>query len=246
MALVFAIGSSILVSLISLAGIVTLILNEKIIDKILIFLLGFSGGAMIGGAFFHLLPEALEKSSGIAAYVYLIIGFITFFILERYLLWRHCHDGKCDVHPFSYLNLIGDGIHNFVDGLAIGASFVANINLGLIMTLVIILHEIPQEIGDFGVLVYGGLNKYKALFYNFLSALTAILGALLGFYFSAHIENFIGLILPFAAGGFIYIASCDLIPELHKQSDNRRATLSIIFFILGALLMLVAKIVRGH
>jgi len=219
-------------------------LKEKVLDKILIFLIGISGGTLIGGAFFHLLPEALEKSNTIYTYTYLILGFIAFFIMERFLLWRHCHEGKCEVHPVSYLNLIGDGIHNFIDGLIIGTSFYVDIRFGIITTLIIIMHEIPQEIGDFGVLVYGGMNKYKALAYNFLSALTAIIGAALGCFFSGSLEFFTPLIVPFAAGGFIYIAACDLVPEIHKQADIRKATFSMICFIAGIFFMLLVKMLH--
>src|SRR4030042_6606989 len=151
---IWAIGASIVVSLISLIGIVTLLFKEKRLNEILIPLIGFSAGGLIGGAFLHLLPEALEQIESQAVFSYLILGFISFFILEKYLHWRHCHKGICAIHTFTYLNLIGDGVHNFTDGLVIGASFLVSTNFGLITTLIIIIHEIPQEIGDFGVLVY--------------------------------------------------------------------------------------------
>lgn len=244
--LFWAVGASIVVSLISLVGVFSLLLKEKLLNKILILLVGFSAGALIGGAFLHLLPEALEKANGTNTYLYLILGFVIFFILERWLLWHHCHEGKCDVHPFGYLNLIGDGIHNLFDGLIIGSSFVIDVKFGMITTIIVILHEIPQEVGDFAVLVYGGFGKYKALFYNFLSGVTAILGALVGYNFSERVGNFSSLILPFAAGGFIYIASCDLIPEIHKESNLKKATYSMAFFILGIIFMFAAKFINHH
>jgi zinc and cadmium transporter len=241
---IWAIGASVVVSVLSLVGIFALLLKEKVLDGILIFLIGISGGALMGGAFFHLLPEALEKSNTLYTYLYLILGFIAFFILERYLLWRHCHEGGCKVHPMSYLNLIGGSIHNLMDGLIIGATFFVDIRFGITTTLAIIMHEIPQEIGDFGVLVYGGMNKYKALMYNFLSAITAMLGAFLGYLFSGHLGFFTPLILPVAAGGFIYVACCDLVPEIHKQEDIKKATLSMLFFVIGILFMLFAKLLH--
>lgn len=244
MNLVWAISASVVVSLISFIGIFALLLNEKILNEILILLVGISAGALIGGAFLHLLPEALEKSNTTFTYLYLIIGFILFFIMERYLLWRHCHEGKCDVHPVSYLNLMGDGIHNLIDGIIIGASFAVDIKFGVVTTLAIIFHEIPQELGDFGVLVYGGMNKYKALFYNFLSALMAVVGSIIGYAFAEQTGSFTKFILPFAAGGFIYIAACDLIPEIHKQADIKKATLSMFFFVIGIILMLLVKILH--
>lgn len=244
MRIFWALGASIAVSLISLVGIFTLLLKEDLLRKVLILLVAFSAGALIGAAFLHLLPEALEISNSLTTYLYLLLSFVLFFILERYLLWRHCHEEACTVHPFSYLNLIGDGIHNLFDGLTIGASFVVDIRFGIITTVVIILHEIPQEIGDFGVLVYGGLTKRTALFYNFLSAVTAIFGALIGYYFSAHFKSFSQAILPFAAGGFIYIAGCDLIPEIHKEMDLKKSTFSMAFFILGIIFMFLAKLIH--
>ena len=244
----WAIGASILVSLISLIGVISLLLNEKILHRILILLVGFGTGGLIGGAFLHLLPEALEHSKDfVTPFVYVIVGFVIFFVLERYLHWRHCHqEGKCDVHVFTYLNLIGDGVHNLIDGLIIGASFAVDIKIGIVSTFAIILHEIPQELGDFAVLIYGGFSKFKALFYNFLSAATAIIGTVIGYYFASRIGGFSGVLIPIAAGGFIYVASCDLVPELHKQPDLKSATLAMSFFLLGIFLMLGLKFIHAH
>ncbi len=244
---IWAIGSSIGVSLISLIGIIAILFKEKILNKILILLIGFSAGGLIGGAFLHLIPESLEEIGMHACFLYVTIGFILFFILERYFHWRHCHEGKCDIHVFTYLNLIGDGIHNFADGLVIGASFTVSINFGLITSLVIIFHEIPQEIGDFGVLIYGGFSKARALFFNFLTALTCIIGAGMGYFFAEGIKDFSSILLPVTAGGFIYIAACDLIPELHKQPGLKRASFSILAFILGILFIwLAASLIHQH
>ena len=243
----WAIGASIAVSLISLLGIVSLLLKEKFLNSILILLVGLGAGGMIGGAFLHLLPEALEKTTdSFWVFIFVIFGFVCFFILEKFLYWRHCHKGKCEVHAFTYLNLIGDGVHNFIDGLIIGASFVVDIKVGMVTTLAIILHEVPQELGDFGVLLYGGFSKSKALFFNFLSATTAIFGTLLGCYLSNQIGGFSVSLLPFAAGGFIYIAACDLIPELHRQPDQKKAVWSMVFFLLGIGLMAWFKISHHH
>lgn len=237
---IWALAASLIVSLISLAGIITLLLKERLLGEILLLLISFSAGALIGGAFLHLIPEAVEKSGHSQVYSLVIIGFILFFILEKYLHWRHCHEGKCDIHTFTYLNLFGDGAHNFIDGIIIGSSFVVNVNFGIATSFAIIMHEIPQEIGDFGVLVYGGLSKHKALFYNFLSAATAILGTIIGFILASASDIFLKLLMPLAAGGFIYIASCDLVPELHKEQDIRKATLAMAAFILGVAFMYCA------
>ena len=242
----WSIVASIVVSLISLIGILFLLVNEKTLNNILFILIGFATGGLLGGAFFHLLPEALEKSSNpTLTFLYVILGFIIFFILERYIHWRHCHkEGKCDVHVVSYLSLIGDSVHNLIDGMIIATSFQVNINFGLITTLAIILHEIPQEIGDFGVLVYGGFSKLKALFYNFLSALTAIIGVFIGYFLTTSIHNFSSVLLPIAAGGFIYIAASDLVPELHKEPDLKKSTLAVTTFILGIVLMYALKLIH--
>jgi zinc and cadmium transporter len=237
MVLAWILGSTILISLLSLVGVFTLALEEKLLKKILLILVGFSAGGLMGGALLHLLPEALEISPVTDVFSFFLLGFIAFFIMERVLRWRHCHEGVCDIHAFTYLNLIGDGIHNFIDGVVIAAAFLINIPLGIATTVAVASHELPQEIGDFGVLVYGGFTKARALLFNLISALTAILGALVGFILHSHMGGFAIYLLPFAAGGFIYIAASDLIPELHKEVDMKRSVLSFVFFLLGILLM---------
>lgn len=243
---IYALCASSFVSILSFIGAVVLLLKERLLNSILIFLVATSAGCLMGGAFFHLLPESIELSkNAVHTSIYVIAGFIVFFVLERYLHWRHCHKDRCSIHAFSYLNLIGDGVHNLFDGLIIGASFVVDVSVGLTTTFAIIMHEIPQELGDFGVLIYGGFSKTKALFYNFLSGATAIIGTLIGYHFSNHVSTLQEVILAAAAGGFIYIAACDLIPELHKQSDAKRSTLSMIFFIIGVVFMLLLKVKFG-
>ncbi len=237
----WAVGASIVVSIISLVGVFTLLLKDEWLDRILFLLISFAAGGLIGGAFLHLLPESLEQSRDSNIFLYVILGFVLFFVLEKYLHWRHCHKENCATHAFTYLNLIGDTVHNLSDGLVIGASFVVSAHFGLITTLVIIFHEIPQEIGDFGVLIYGGFNKSKALFYNFISGLACILGALIGFFLSAHNTAFSIFLLPITAGGFIYVAACDLIPELHKQTELKRTALSFFTFLAGILFILLAR-----
>jgi len=239
----WAILASVLVSLISLVGIVSFLLKEDFLEKVLFLLVGFGAGGLIGGAFLHLLPESLELTgNNLNIFVATIAGFVLFFVLEHYLYWRHCHKGKCDVHLFTYLNLFGDGIHNFIDGLIIGASFFVGPRIGVVTALIIILHEIPQELGDFGVLVYGGFTRWRALFYNLLSAVTAIAGTVVGYLFSGYVGMFSRFLLPIAAGGFIYIAACDLIPQLYKESSSRRASASLIVFLSGIVLMYFFKI----
>jgi len=234
-----------IVSLISFVGVVTLALKDKILNKILLILIGLSAGALMGGAFLHLLPEAVEKSNGLDVYLFVLIGFILFFLIEKVLHWRHCHKGECDVHTFHYMNLVGDSIHNFIDGLIMAASFVVSIPLGITTTIAIATHEIPQEIGDFGVLLYGGFSKKKAIMLNFVVALTAVLGGIVGYFVSNLIENIVLFILPFAAGGFIYIAATDLVPEIRKELDMKKYMATLFVFICGILIMWVTKVIFG-
>ncbi len=229
-------------SLVALAGAVTLVWKKETLDKILHALVGFSAGALLGGAFFHLLTESIEEMQAMDAFYLVFAGFILFFLIERFLHWHHCHEGKCDVHAFSYLILFGDAIHNFIDGIIIAAAFVVSMGVGFITTLVVISHELPQELGDFGVLVYGGFDRRRALIYNFLAQMTSVIGGIVGF-FAVTATGFATYLLPFAAGGFIYIGASDLIPELHKQASLRKTFGAFVFFLLGIGFMALTKLV---
>jgi zinc and cadmium transporter len=243
--LAYILLATFIVSLISFVGVVCLALKENILNKILLILIGLSAGALMGGAFLHLLPEAVEKSTGLDVYLFVLIGFILFFLIEKVLHWRHCHKGECDVHTFQYMNLVGDSIHNFIDGMIMAASFVVSVPLGITTTIAISTHEIPQEIGDFGVLLYGGFSKRRAITLNFVVALTAVLGGIVGYFVSNLIENIVLFILPFAAGGFIYIAATDLVPEIRKELDMRKYMATLLVFICGILIMWITKVVFG-
>lgn len=242
--LIWILSATVLVSLISLIGIFTLGIKTDRFDKIVVLFVGFAAGGLIGGAFLHLLPEAIEQCGCDLVFLYTLIGFTVFFLMERYLYWRHCHEDACDIHTFTYLNLIGDGVHNFTDGLIIAASFMTDLKLGIVTTLAVIFHEVPQEMGDFGILVYGGFTKPKALFFNFMCAITAIVGAMIGYIVSGITEKISLFLISFTAGGFIYIAASDLIPELHKQKKIKRANLAFIAFILGLVFMALSKMLR--
>jgi len=238
--LVVILASVTIVSLLSFIGILFIGLKEAFLKRILTALVGFASGSLIGGAFIHLLPEASERN-GQATFYYVIFGIILFFIMEKFLYWRHCHEEECPVHTFAYLNLIGDGIHNFIDGMIIAASFSLSHDLGVATTLAVIFHEIPQEIGDFGVLIYGGLTKRKALTYNFVSALTAIAGAFIT-YNLTYIQGIEQFLVPLAAGGFIYIAATDLMPELHKRRQANESIIQLAAILTGIGLMSALKI----
>lgn len=236
------------IALFAFVGIFTLAMKDQFLNKILMLLVSLSAGALMGGAFLHLIPEAIEKASEnvhegehahipIEVFEFILVGFILFFIIEKVLHWRHCHKGKCDVHTFHYMNLVGDSVHNFIDGLIIAASFVSSIELGITTAIAIAAHEIPQEIGDFGVLIYGGFKKKKAIVLNFIVACTIILGGVVGYFISKQVESAVIYLLPFAAGGFIYIAATDLVPEIKKELDFRKYMLTLAFFILGIMIM---------
>ena len=228
--------SVILVSLCSLVGIFSLLLKQKYLEKILLFLVSLSAGSLIGGAFLHIIPEAVEKNGlTLSLSLSIIGGILFFFILEKFIHWRHCHVPTSDHHHhhLAVMNLVGDGIHNFIDGVIIAVSYLASVPTGIATTMAVVLHEVPQEIGDFGVLIYSGLSKWKALFYNFISASIAILGAVIGLIIGSRFLTFIDVVLPFAAGGFIYIAGVDLIPELHKECEPKNSLWQFLALLLG-------------
>lgn len=238
---VYTLVSVLIVSLISFVGVLTFSIRAEKLKKILIYMVSFSAGALFGGAFIHLLPEVIGEvgfSLNISVYVMLGIGFS--FIIEKFVHWRHCHlpITKTHVHPFAIMNLVGDSVHNFIDGLIIGASYLVNIPVGIATTLAVILHEVPQEIGDFGVLLHGGFSKLKALFFNFITALTAVIGAIVALVMSSYVENITIFLIPFAAGTFIYIAGSDLIPEIHKEVEVKKSLLQFAAIVLGVLVML--------
>ena len=237
---IFTLASVFFVSLLSLVGVLFFFLGEKTVRKGLLFLVSFSAGALLGDAFIHLLPEAVEDG-GFTLYVSLSLmsGILAFFVMEKFIHWHHCHDGRCEKHPHSlaFMNLIGDGVHNFIDGLVIAGSYLVSVPLGIATTIAVVFHEIPQEIGDFGVLIHSGFKKGKALFFNFVSALMAVVGALLALVLGSAGGGFLAFIVPFTAGGFIYIGAADLIPELHKENSTWRSLGLLMVFVLGIAVM---------
>ncbi|HBA36273.1 TPA: ZIP family metal transporter [Candidatus Falkowbacteria bacterium] len=216
--------------------------KETTLNKITIFLLALSAGVLMGGAFLHLLPEAAGKIAADRLYLIVLASFIFFFFMEKLLFWHHCHKGDCSVHTFGYMNLVGDSLHNFIDGLVIASTFLVDFRLGLATTLAIALHEIPQEIGDFGVLIHAGLKRGQALLVNYLVALTVVAGGVVGYFISFSLEGIIPYLLPFAAGGFIYIAASDLMPEIRKEANLKKSMSLFVVFILGIVLMSAVKL----
>ncbi len=241
MSYIFALGSVILVSLVSMVGVFTLSIKEDKIRKYIFLLVSLAVGALLGDAFIHLIPEAFEKNTNTVVVSLLIIsGILVFFVLEKFLHWHHHGDDTEEdaIHPVGQLVLFSDAVHNFIDGIIIGTSFAASTHLGVATTVAVVLHEIPQEIGDFAVLIHSGYTRKRALWLNFLSALAAVLGTVVAFIFGGAGESFTNIVLPIAAGGFIYIAVADLIPELHKTKIVKQSLLQFLSLLLGVALML--------
>jgi len=238
-------AATLIISLIAFVGIFTLVLKRELLNKALLVLVALSTGALLGGAFLHLLPEAIiRKDADLSIFLYLLLGFSIFFVLEQFLQWRHQHTAAPNIKPFSYLILVSNAVHNFIDGLIIAASFTISLPLGISTTLAVGLHEIPQELGDFAVLVYGGFGTRKALFFNFITALTAILGGLAGYLASSIMQSSMIYLLPFAAGNFIYIAAADLIPEIKHHTGLGRSILHFTVFLIGIAIMLLVKFIH--
>ena len=234
------------VGVISLTGIFALSLKEKTLHYLLLFLIAFSAGTILGAVFFDLIPEAVEIVDETFVFIYISIGYIAFFVLERFIYWYHGHGHESDIHKtmestspkrLALLNLIGDGIHNFTDGMIIAASFTANFLVGLTATIAVIFHELPQEMGDYGILLFAGFKRTTALLLNFVVALLVVLGGFSAVFFIQTVEPLSGLLISFSAGGFIYLGASELIPELHKEKNLRRSAIQFIIFILGILLL---------
>jgi zinc and cadmium transporter len=240
---------SIIGSVVSLVGGLILLWREKMAKSISMFLVSFAAGALIGVAFFDLLPGALEGVGDYHnAFFYALIGIVAFFIIEKFLLWYHCHDEeKCPVHSGTkFLILFGDSVHNFIDGVIIALGFFVSIPLGITTAIAVALHEIPQEIGDFGILLHLGIQRKKVLLYNLLAASTTIVGAVLTYFFVSYLENIMFQLIAIAAGSFIYIASADLIPEIHLEKRKYKSIVQVLLFVCGITVVKLSGIFLGH
>jgi len=225
-----------------------MVIKQRFIKNILIFMVSFAAGAMLGDVFLHLLPELAEEGDFNLGSSFLILaGIVIFFILEKIIHWRHCHltATKEHTHPLAFMNLVGDAVHNFIDGTLIAGSFMLSTPVGIATTIAVILHEIPQEMGDFGVLLHSGMKPKRALMFNFLSALTAIAGALLILTLGQNIDV-TGIIVPITIGGFLYIANADLIPELHKETKISQSLIQLLTFTIGVGIMFLLLFLPVH
>ncbi len=234
-----------IVSLLSLIGIVTLSLKPLTMRKVIFHMVSFAVGALFGDACIHLIPETFEKIRPPLTGSFLLVGgILIFFVLEKFVRWRHCHvpeEEHQHVHPVVTTNIVGNTAHNMIDGMLIGASYTASIPIGIATTIAIILHEIPHEMGNFSILIHGGLPVQKALLVNFLTALAAVLGTVISLLIGSHVEAFTLWLLPVTAGGFLYIAGSDLIPELHHEVNLRTSFGQFVAIILGVGIMAALK-----
>jgi zinc and cadmium transporter len=232
--------AGIAMSSLALVGALTTMLSEETLARVVMPTVALAAGSLLGGAFFHMLPEAVSAlGNNLLVYVWLVTGFLVFFTLEQFLHWHHCHRSATSEHrPLGLLILIADGMHNFIGGLAVGAAFVVDIRVGIVTWLVAAAHEVPQEFGDFGILIHSGWSRRSALAWNFASALTFLAGALIAYAVSGSVE--VGYLLPFAAGNFIYIAAADLLPEIARETRTRDKLETSIAFLAGLGLLLAA------
>lgn len=244
----YSIGSVLVVSLVAFFGLLTLSLREATLRKYVFLLVSLAVGALLGDAFIHLIPEAFEIiENPLQVSLAIIAGIGIFFILEKFLHWHHHHiddHEKEKVHPVGQMVLLSDGLHNFIDGLIIGVSYLVSIEVGIATTVAVILHEIPQEIGDFGILLHAGYTKTRALWLNFMSALLSVVGAITALFIGANSEGLAIWLVPFAAGGFIYVAMSDLIPEMHKTKRLKDSLLQLLAVLVGLGAMVALLIIE--
>ena len=240
-ALIFSLISILIISLISLVGLFIFFTKKKTSETINLFLVSFAVGALLGDAFIHLLPQAFKSLNSTIVSFLIIGGMLLFFVLEKVLRWHHCHEINCHENNSKHLivlNTVGDTVHNSIDGMMIAASFMVDFKLGLITSLAVLLHEIPQEVGDFAILIHAGLSPFKAFIYNLLSATSAFVGAILVFLLGSRITSLSLYLLPITAGSFIYLAASDLIPELHRHDPPMSHSLiQLLFIVFGVALM---------
>ena len=266
------------IGLLSLIGLFMISMKERTLDRILFILIAFATGTILASALFDLVPESIhhlkelnDGGSNIAlslVFTFVIIGFVVFFIIERFIYWFHGHahekedkyvcyetltgdndlalNGEKNIKSFAFLNLIGDGLHNFLDGIIIMVAFLSGTRNGVVVTLAVLFHELPQEIGDFGILLYGGFTKKRALLFNFSSAMVALLGGLIAFILSDTLELFNLFFLAFSGGGFIYIACAELMPELTKEKDLKKSIIQALIFLCGIILIMLLVILLPH
>ncbi len=250
---VYAFLSVAIVSLVSLVGVIVLTVRTDVVSRVLLYLVSFSTGAILGTVFFHLLPEVMEHAGDpVMGSAWILGGMMLAFVIEKFIHWHHCHRTEHDDagghhnHPLGALILIGDGIHNFLDGTLIAAAYMVSVPVGIAATVAVVLHEIPQELSDISLLLHSGFSRNKAILWNFLSACTAIVGAGAAFFFGTHMHGIEFVLLPIAAGNFLYIATTDLIPELHKETRVGKNVVQGLLLLAGIGLMAWLSLAANH
>jgi zinc and cadmium transporter len=241
--LAWIVAAGLAMSALALVGTITVLMPAPTLARLLLPMVGLAAGSLLGGAFFHMLPESVDAiGNGLGVYLALVAGFLVFFVLEQFLHWHHCHrveHVECvERRPLGYLILLADGLHNLIGGLAVGGAFMVDIRVGIVTWLVAAAHEVPQELGDFGVLVHSGWQRRSALAWNFASALTFLVGALTAYAIADHVE--VAYLLPFAAGNFVYIAAADLLPEITSEERTRDKLETSAAFVVGLAILLTA------
>lgn len=234
-------------SAIALVGSITFLLPQRIFERMLLPLVALAAGSLIGGAFFHMIPAALSSPhlDDLQVGIWIALGFTVFFALEQFIHHHHCHRQNANCQkPLAYLILIGDGFHNLLGGLAVAGAFLVDIRLGIATWLAAAAHEIPQELGDFGALVYSGWSKKKSLFWNFISALMFPIGGLITYAISSYINT--DFLIAFAAGNFIYIGASDLVPEVNKARTVLKNIVHFTAFTTGMLILLAIRLLFEH
>lgn len=231
--------SGLAMAAIALVGGITTVLPEPTLDKIVLPLVALAAGSLLGGAFFHMLPEAVrEMGNELDLWIWLTAGFVGFFVLEQYLRWHHCHRVPSRHRPLGYLILVADGTHNLIGGLAVGSAFIVDHRVGLIAWIAAAAHEVPQELGDFGILLNSGWGRRRALLYNLVSALTFLLGSVIAYAVSGALD--VAPLIPFAAGNFVYIAAADLLPEISTRQEAGAKVIYTGAFATGLVVLLAA------
>lgn len=238
----YIIGFSVLGGIAGFLGAVMVVFKFiKNRDQIL-HLVSFAAGAMLAASFFDLIPEAIELSDDVSKSLsFVLFGIIVFYFLEKLLIWQHCHRHShgaiCEVHTGSRMIIVGDTLHNFLDGVAIAAAFLASIPLGIVTSIAVFVHEIPQEIGDMGVLLHGGFSRRKSLIINLISAVFCVVGAVLAYFLMQVFDVWEIYLVALAAGGFIYIATSDLLPEIHRELRKKHIFTHVAAFLLGIVIL---------
>lgn len=240
------VGGGLLMSMIALVGSVTLLLKEEVLKAVLRPLVAFAAGSLIGGALFHMLPAAThELGHEVWPYVWCVAGFLTFLALEQFLHWHHSHQpDAAEDEPLIWLILIADGLHNFIGGLSVAASFLISVPVGISAWIAAAAHEVPQELGDFAVLLHGGWSKPRALLFNWLSGMTFLVGGLIAYFLSRQVD--VTFLVPFAAGNFLYIGAADLVPEIKKDERWKRSVAHFASLSAGLALLLAIRLAAPH